>query len=170
MDAEGLALQHLQHGGHKRFRDAVDLVEEQNPLPQAGLLHLFINRGDNFAHGVFRCAVLPARRRAIHDHRKTKCTLARVMRHGVGHKTDLQLLRDLAKDRCFADPRRPHEKDRPLLLARHAIAAVCCLCGIGQNRLPQLLFCLFYIHASSPFGFCACSTSFSAHGGRSMSS
>ena len=43
--AEGLALQKLQHHGSQRLADAVDLIQEEDALPQARPLHQLIYGG-----------------------------------------------------------------------------------------------------------------------------
>ena len=170
MDAEGLVLQHLQNRGHERLGDAVDLVEEQDSRLQSGFLHLFVDRGNDLAHGVLRRTVLPPSRRTVNNDWQAERALARVVRHGIADEADMLLLRKLRQDGRFADTRRAHEQNGPLLFARYAPQAVLRSGRIGADGLPQLLFCLFYIHASSPFGLSASKTSFSAHGGRSISS
>ena len=168
--AKGLVLQHLQNRWHERLGHAVDLVEEQDPLAQAGLLHLLVDGGDDLAHGVFRGAEGLPCRRAAHNDGQAERALARVVRHGVGGEADVLLLRQLGKDRGLADTRRAHEKDWPLHPPRHAVHAVFGLGRVGPDGPPQLLLRLCYIHRSSPFGASASRISFSAHAGRSISS
>ena len=95
VDAEGLVLQHLQNRGHERLGDAVDLVEEQDSRLQSGFLHLFVDRGNDLAHGVLRRTVLPPGRCAVDDDRQAERALARVVRHGVADEADVLLLRKL---------------------------------------------------------------------------
>ena len=115
-------------------------------------------------------SVLPPSRRTVNNDWQAERALARVVRHGIADEADMLLLRKLRQDGRFADTRRAHEQNGPLLFARYAPQAVLRSGRIGADGLPQLLFCLFYIHASSPFGLSASKTSFSAHGGRSISS
>ena len=147
--AKDLELQKLQHGGGERLADAVDLIEEEDALLHAGLLHQVIDRGDDLAHRVFRDAVFLPAVVLFGDEGQTDGALARVVGHGIAHQSHAQLLGDLLHDGSFADARRAHQKNRALTLERDLVFAELVLGKIGGHGIFDLLLCLFDVHTSS---------------------
>ena len=168
--SELLALQQLEHRGHQRFRDAVDLIQKQNAGREAGFFNSFIDAGQNLAHRVFGRGVSFPAERLFPEHRKAQRTLTRVVRHRVGDQIHAKLLCELVKNRRLANARRPHEKKRPLPHHRNPERVQSIPLGIGQHRAPDFLFRLFYIHPSSLPGFSASRMSFPAQRGMLISS
>ena len=112
--AEGLALEKLQHHGGQGFRDAVDLVQEEDALLEAGFLHQVIDGGQNFAHGVLGDGVgLPAVG-PLFDEGQAHGALAGVVGDGVGHQAHAGLGGHLLHDLGFAHARGAHQQDGPL--------------------------------------------------------
>ena len=114
MSAERLSLKELEHGRRQRLRDAVDLIEEENPLLISGLFNLIIDRCYDLAHRIFGHRICPAAVFFLPDKRQSHCTLSCVMSDRVRNKSDPHLFRDLLHDLGLSDPRRSHQKDRPL--------------------------------------------------------
>ena len=127
MSAESLSLKELEHGRRKSLRDTVDLIEEENPLLISGLFYLIIDRCYDLAHRIFGHRICPAAVLLLPDKRQPHRALSRMVCDRVGHKSDLHLLCDLLHDLCLADPRRSHEKDRPLPDGRDLIFPECVL-------------------------------------------
>ena len=148
MAPERLELQKLQHGGVERLGHAVDLVEEQDAAPHPALLHVGVHRRDDLAHGVLGGLVLQALEFLVHDERQPERALARVVRHGVGHQADAQLLRDLRHDGRLADAGRTHQehgalsrgvqKGPPLVVHRE----------VRLDRIFHLLLCFRNVHVA----------------------
>ena len=148
--AEGLALQELKHHRRQRFRNAVDLVEEQNALGNARALDLAVDRGDDLAHGVARYRAFLAAQTHLFDKRQTERGLARVVGQRVGHQTHAGLLRDLLHDLGLADARRADEQHRTLPDGRNAPRPEFVLREIRTQRVLYLLLRSFYIHEKAP--------------------
>ena len=58
VSAEHFILQELQHDRSQCLRNAVDLVEKQNTVLNAGVFHQFIDGRDDLTHGIFGNIVL----------------------------------------------------------------------------------------------------------------
>ena len=144
--SKSLALKELQHGRRQRLRDAVDLIDEQDPFPKPGLLHLLIDRSDDLAHGVLRHLPRLSPEGPLLDKRQTDGALPGVVSDGVGHKADTALPGHLLHDLGLADPRRPHEKHRPLTDGGDHILPVSVLCKIRLNGIFDFLFRSFNMH------------------------
>ena len=144
--AEDLELQELQHGGGQSLGNTVDLIQEQDALPEAGLLHGVIHAGDDLGHGVLADSVLPAAVDLLLDEGQTQGALPCVMGHGIAHQPHAQLLGDLLHNGGLADARRAHEKDRPLLFQGDHIGPELVFCKIRRHGVFDLLFCLLDIH------------------------
>ena len=76
----------------------------------------------------------------VHDERQTERALARVMRHGIRHQADAQLLGYLSHDGRLADARGAHQEHRPLAAGIQQRPTM--LVG-GQIRLDGILHLLF---------------------------
>ena len=138
--AEGFALQKLQHGGGQRLGDTVDLVDEQNALRKAGVLHALVHAGDDLAHGVLGdghgfAAVLP-----LLDHGQAHGALAGVVGDGIGHQGHPLLPGNLLHDLGFSDAWRAHQQNGPLANGGNGILAVLVPAEIGPDRVGDLLF------------------------------
>ena len=144
--AEGLVLEELEHHRGEGLGHAVDLVEEEDALVDAGALDLLIDRGDDLGHGVLGDGILLAAERALRDEREADGRLACVMRDGVRHEVDAELRRDLLHDGGLADARRAHEEHRALLLDRDPVGAGLVLQEIGADRVDDFLFCFDDVH------------------------
>ena len=149
--AEGLALQKLQHGGGQRLGDAVDLVNEQDALLQAGGLHLFIDGGDDLAHGVLRDRDVPAAVVPLPDKGQAHGALAGVVGDGVGHQRHPALPGGLLQDLGLADARRAHQQNRALAHRRDGVFPQGVLGQIGFHRPLDFFFCAFDIHSKTPY-------------------
>ena len=147
--AEGLELQKLQHGGRQRFGHAVDLVQEQNALLHAALLHHIVHRGDDLGHGVFRYLIFPAAVGLFHDQRQAQRRLAGVVGHGIGHQSHAQLIGHLLHDGGLADARRAHQEYRALALRRNTEIAEFVAGEIRPHGVADLLFRLSNVHSAN---------------------
>ena len=148
MAAEDLELQELQHGRRKGFGNAVDLVQEEDALPEAGLLHGVIYAGNDLGHGVFADGILPAAVYLRLNERQTEGALAGMVGHGIAHQTHAQLLGDLLHDGGLSDARRTHEENGPLLFQRDHIGAELVFGEVSRHGVFDLLFRLLDIHIS----------------------
>ena len=153
MSAEGLVLQELQHHRGEGLRHAVDLVEEEDALVDAGALDLLIDRGDDLGHGVLGDGILLAAEIALRDEREADGRLACVVRDGVRHEVDAELRRDLLHDGGLTDARRAHEEHRALLLDRDPVGTGLVLHEIGADRVDDFLFCFNDVHFYAFRGF-----------------
>ena len=86
MGTEGLVLKELKHGGPQGLRHAVDLIEKENSLLFAALLHIFINRGNYFAHGIFGNIILLSLIGLVFYNRKPQGALTGMVGHGICHQ------------------------------------------------------------------------------------
>ncbi len=118
--AEGLALEELEHHGRQRLGDAVDLVEEEDALPQSRALHQLIDGGEDLAHGVLCNGVFLAAVGPLFDEGQADGALPGVVGDGVGHQAHPRLGGDLGHDLGLADARRAHEQNGPLPDGRDA--------------------------------------------------
>ncbi len=146
MTAKRFALQKLQHSRRERFRNAVDFINKQNALLQAGFFDFIVHRCDNLAHGVlgdchFFSAVL-----ALGQIGETDGALAGVMRDGIRNQADAACAGSLLHDSGFADARRAHEQNRALMHGRNQILSVLILCQICLDGSDNFLFCTQNIH------------------------
>ena len=148
--AEGFALQKLQHHGRERFRNAVDLIEEQDALGDACALDLTVDRGDDLTHRVGRDRVFLPAKLLMFDIGQAERGLARVMGQGVGHQPHAGFLRDLLHDLRFADARRAHQQDRALPDGRDAVRTELIAREIGAQRVFDLVFGSFDMHIKPP--------------------
>ena len=114
MSAERLSLKKLEHSRRQRLRDAVDLVEEQNPLTVSGLFHLVIDRRYDLTHRIFGHRICPASVLLFPDKRQSHRALSRVVGDRVRYQSDPHLFRYLLHNLRLSDPRRSHKKDRSL--------------------------------------------------------
>ena len=112
--AEGLALEELEHHGGQGLRDAVDLIQEEDALFQAGFFHQLVHGGQNLTHGVLGDRVLLPAVNPLLDHGQAHGALAGVVGNGVGHQTHAALRGDLLHNLGLADARRPHQQHGPL--------------------------------------------------------
>ena len=147
--AEGLALQKLQHGGGQRLGDAVDLVDEEDALFQAGGLHLGVDAGDDLAHGVLRHRDVPAAVVALTDEGQAHGALAGVMGDGIGHQRHAALPRRLLHDLGLADARRPHQQDGALADGRDGVFAQSIFGEVRFDGMLDLFFGSFDVHILS---------------------
>lgn len=170
MRAELLALQQLEHGRHQRLRDAVDLIQEEDPAIRSGLLHPVVDGSEYFAHGILRRGAGLSAVLLLPNERQSERALSRVVRHGVRDQSDVHFVRKLRQDCRLADARRPHQQRRPLMQHRNAQLTVLRPFRVGQHHPPQLLLGLPYIHPSSLPGLSASSTSVCAQRGMLISS
>ena len=148
--AKDLVLQKLQHGGGQCFGNAVDFVQKENPLLPAGLLHHVVNRGDNFAHGVFRNAAGFSAVALFQDDRQADGALPGVVGHGMGHKADAQLLGHLLHNGGFANPRRPHQAEGPLPGQGDGILPLAVAGQVGLDGADDLLLGFLDVHGLIP--------------------
>ena len=146
MAAEHLVLQKLQDGGRERFRDAVDLVQEQDTFLPTRFGHGFIDRRDDFAHRVFGHAERLALEGALGDIRQAEGALARMVRHGIAHQPDAHLARHLLHDGGLAHAGRADQKQRTLPLDGNEIRAVLVFGEVDLDRAGHLFFRLADIH------------------------
>ena len=146
--AESLSLEELQHGGCQRFRHTVDLVNKQNPLPDAGLLDLVIHGGYDLAHRIFCDGKCLSAIIFFPNKRKPHRTLSGMVSDRICHQADAAFLRDLVHDLRFTDSRRSHQKDRPLTNSRDPVRAELILSQICLYGILDLLLSPFNIHLS----------------------
>ncbi len=144
--AERLPLQKLKHGGGQRLGDAIDLVDKEDSLPEARLLHPVVDGGDDLAHGVFRHGMFPARIGLFQNERQADGALPRVVRDGVGHQRHPAFPRGLFDHLRFADAGRAHQQQRPLPHRRDAVVPVFIPPEVCADGVFNLFFCLFNIH------------------------
>ena len=149
--AEHLALQETKHHGHERLAYAVDLVEEQDALLASRLLDALVDACDDFAHRVFRDVDVALAVAAFRDERQAHGRLARVVRHGVVHKSQVELRRHLRHDRGLADAGRPQKENRALRLDGHHVLAEGVFGEVRDASFSDLLFCLLDVHLSLAF-------------------
>ena len=147
--AKSLALEELEHHGSQSFGDAVDLIQEEDALPDAGLLHGPVDRGQNLAHGVLGDRVDLAAEGLLLDEGEAQGGLAGVVGDGVAHQADAQLAGDLLHDLGLADARRAHEEERPLPHRRDAPGPQLVFGQVGPDGVLDLLFGAFDVHGSS---------------------
>ena len=175
-----LALEELEHGRGQRLGDTVYLVDKEDALGKAGLLHLVVDRCDDLAHGVLCDRIGLSAIDLLPDKGEADGALPGVVGDGVGHKPDPALSGDLFHDLRLTYARRAHEKDGPLPDSRYHVLPIGVLFQIGLYGVPDFLFGSFYIHAVSPFSSGSLpdifstssfsSTSLMAQGGTSLSS
>ena len=144
--AKGFALQKLQHGGSQCFGYTVDLVNKQNTVFQAGLLHLVIHAGNDLAHCVLRYAAVRAAKIAVADKWQAHGALAGVVGDGVCHQRNAAFLRDLLHDLGFANARRAHQQNRPLADGRNQRGAGIVHGKVCLDRVFNFLFGAFDVH------------------------
>ena len=147
--SEGLVLQELQHGRREGFRDAVDLVQEENALLHVGALDLIIDRGDDFAHRIFRHRDSPSAVFLLRELRQTDRALSGVVRDGIAHQVDAALSGRLFHDRRLADAGRADQEKRALPLHRNHIFACLIPQQIGLHCADNFFFRLFNIQGVS---------------------
>ena len=150
---EGLVLQELEHGGGQRLGYAVDLIDKEDSLLHACLLHLLIHGRNDLAHGIFCHRISTAAIFLFPDKGQSHGTLSRVVGNSISYKADLHLLRDLLHDLGLTDTRRPHEQHRPLPDGRDPVISQVILHKICFNGILYLLFCSLNIQMFSPFVF-----------------
>ena len=144
--AEGLALQELQHGGGQRLGNAVDLVDEENALFQAGGFHLGVDAGNDLAHGVFGHRDILIAVMALPDEGQAHGALAGVVGDGVGYQCHAALPGGLLHDLGLADARRAHQQDGPLPDGGNGILTQCVLGQVGFDSVFDFFFGTFDIH------------------------
>ena len=151
--AKGLALQKLQHGGGKGLGDAVDLVDKQDALLQAGGFHFGVDAGNDLAHGVLghRHVLIPVV--ALPDKGQTHGALPGVVGDGVRHQCHPALPRHLLHHLSLADARRSHQQDGTLPDGRNGIFAQLVLGKVCLDGVLDLFFGTLDIHNSSPCVF-----------------
>ena len=119
---EGLVLQQLEHDGPQRLGGAVELIQEEDALLQAGLLHGAVDLGDDFAHGVLGHGHGAPLHGPLDQPRQADDGLSGVVGDGVGQKGQPLVLSHLADDLRLAHPRRTHQAHGPGPAAFHAVA------------------------------------------------
>ena len=153
MLAEALVLQKLHHRGQQRLGDAVDLVQKQYAARAPRLLHIAIDPGDDFGHGVFRDRRLRAAEAAPHDLRQTQRALARVVRQRVGNQPHVQPPGHLRRRLGLAHARRAQQIDRPLRRKGNQRQSLRVPRSIGPQRQLRLADRLSNVHRSRPLRF-----------------
>lgn len=148
--SKSLTLQKLQHCWRQCFGYTIDLINEQDPLPKAGLLHFIVHRSNDLAHGILCDRNLPALVLFLPDKRQPYRTLSGVMGDRIRDQTDPALSGRLLHDLCFPDPRRPHQQDGTLADMGHHIITCRILFQIGFNGVLDLLFRPFNMHNLLP--------------------
>ena len=138
----------MEHHGGEGFGDAVNLVQKQNPLPQAGFLHEAVDGGENFAHGVLGDGEGLSAVGTLLDEREAHSALAGVVGDGVGDEAHALLRGDLFHDLGFADAGRPHEEDRALPDGGNQVVAEAVFREVGFQRVGNLRFGLLDVHVS----------------------
>ena len=113
--AKGLALQKLEHGRSQRFGDAIDLVDKENPLPQACLFHFLIDRSDDLAHGILCDRLFLPSKILFYNKGKADSALPGMMRDGIGYQGNAVLPGYLLHNLCLSDSRRAQKQQRPLV-------------------------------------------------------
>ena len=149
--SEHLVLQKLQHGRRQRLRDAVDLIQKEDALRDAGRLDPVIDRRDDLAHGVFRDGVLLPAVLLAGDEGKADGALSGVVGDRVGDQADPQFLGDLLHDGGLADAGRSHEENGPLPLRRNFIGAGLVLVQVGPDGIDDFLFGFFNVQFDAQF-------------------
>ena len=148
--AEGLALQELQHGGGQRLGNAVDLVDEEDALFQAGGFHLGVDAGNDLAHGVFGHRDILVAVMALPDEGQAHGALAGVVGDGVGHQCHPALPGHLLHHLRFANARRAHQQDGALPDGGNGVFAQRILGKVSFYGMLDLFFGTFDIHNGSP--------------------
>ena len=146
MGTKRFILQKLQHCWNQSFRNTVDLVDKKNSFLASGLFDFFINRGNDFTHGVFCYGIFSALEVLFYDYGQSDSTLASMMGDRVGDKVDSTFSGSLFHDRCFSDTGRTDQEERTLTDSRHKKAAFCVFVCINLYGMEKFLFCIFDIH------------------------
>ena len=144
--AKGLALQKLQHRGGQGLGHAVDLVNEQDALGQAGGLHLGIDAGNDLAHGVLGHRYIPPCIVALPDKGQAHGALTGMVGDGVGHQRHAAIPGGLLHDLGLAHTRRAHQQDGTLAHSGDLILSQLVLGKVGPDGALDLFFCSFDIH------------------------
>ena len=158
MHAKRFVLKELKQRGHKRFRDAIDFIKKENSLFNAAFFLRMIHGANNLAHGIFAHAIPRATKIALFDKRKTQRALTRVMRNGIAHEIDIELLRNLRDNRRLSHTRRSQHNQRTLHVKRNAILTARIARKIRSNCAFDLFCCLRDVHSQTPFCLPACRT------------
>ncbi len=141
-------LQKLKHGGSERFRDTINLVNEQDPFPITGAFLIFIDGTYNLTHGIFRHCVFHTVELLCHQLRQPHCTLSGMMCNRISYQTGPAFFRRLFHNRRLADSRRSDQKHRPLTHGRNPVAAILIFCSISTYGTYDLFFRISDIHVS----------------------
>ena len=146
MTSKGFILEKCQHCRCQGFRHTVDLINKQDSLFPACLLHTIIDRCHDLTHCVI-ChhhsfsTVIP-----FNDLRKTDGTLTGVMGNGVGYKSHTALCCRLFHNGSFADSRRTDQQQRSLTDQRISIISILILRQICTKCITDFCFCFLYVH------------------------
>ena len=143
---EGLALQKLEHHRGQGLGHAVDLVEEQNALADAGFLGQGVHRAQNLAHGVLGDGVLHPVIDALFNEGQAHGALAGVVGDGVGHQSHVFLGGDLLHDLGLADARRAHQQNGALPHGGDAVIAQRVPAEVSAQGVADLFLGLFDVH------------------------
>ena len=144
--AEGLALEKLEHHGGQGFRDAVDLIQEEDALLDPGVLHGPVDRGQDLAHGVLGDRAGPAAEGLLPDEGEAQSGLPGVVGDGIAHQADAHFAGDLFHDLGLANARRTHEEKGTLPHRRDAPGPQLIPGQVGPDGILDLLFGAFNIH------------------------
>ena len=144
--AKSLVLQELEHRRHQRLGNAVDLIQKQDALPAAALLHLLIDSGDNLAHGIGGNRIAFPVIFPLLQYRKADGALTRVVRHRIGQKTHRALPGHLFHNRRFSDSRRSNQQKGPLPFHGNPQAPPVCPGRVGPHRLFDFFLRFLNIH------------------------
>ena len=151
--AEGLALEELEHHGGQGLGDAVDLVQEEDALLQAGALHQPVDGGEDLAHGVLGDGDLLPAVGPLFDEGQADGALPCVVGDGVGHQPYTGLGGDLLHDLGLAHAGRAHQQHRPLAHRGDQIVPQLVPGQIRLQGIGDLLLCLFDVHIRTPYSW-----------------
>ena len=119
--AESLSLKELEHSRRQSLRHTVYLIDKKDTFLHPRMLHLFIHRGNDLAHRIFRHRILPSSVFFLADKREPHGALPGMVGNGIRRQTDLQFFCNLFHDLRFPDSRRSHEEHRALSHCRYLI-------------------------------------------------
>ena len=122
--SESLALEELEHGGSQSLRNAVDLINKQDPLPDSRSFHFVIHGSDDLAHSILgdRPGLSPVA--FLLNERQSYSALPGMVGNSIRHQVNSAFSGCLLHDLSLADPRRSHKQDWSLPYGRDTVISV----------------------------------------------